>query len=87
MTINTCLSIITLNASGLNVPHLKDIEWQSRLKKTKQEPTIMLPARDPLQGKGYTQSEVKINTYDVSDAMLDCRNTKVKKTASLLLNN
>ena len=46
----------------------------------------MLPARDPLQGKGYTESEVKINMYDVSDAMLDCRNTKVKKTASLLLN-
>ena len=60
---------------------------ESVKKKTKHEPTIMLPARDPLQGKGYTQSEVKINTYDVSDAMLDCRNTKVKKTASLLLNN
>lgn len=39
MSISICLSIITLNASGLNVPlnvpHLKDIEWQSGLKKTK----------------------------------------------------
>lgn len=51
MTINTGLSIITLNASGLNVPHLKDIEWQSRLKKNKTRTHDNAACKRPTSGQ------------------------------------
>ena len=51
---NTYVSIITLNVNGLNaaMKRHKVADW---VKKIKQEPTILLPTRDPLQGKGHTK--------------------------------
>ena len=53
MTLNTYVSIITLNVSGLNAPIKRHrvADW------IRKEPTNMLPTRDPPQGQGHIQIE------------------------------
>ena len=63
MAINTYLSIITLNVNGLNalVKRHRVADW---IKKTKAY--NILPTRDPLQGKGHTQTESEEMEKDIS---------------------
>ena len=53
MAINTYLSIITLNVSGLNAP-IKRHRVADWIKKKKTGAYDMLPTGDPLWGKGHT---------------------------------
>ena len=62
MTLNTYLSIITLNVNGSNVPTKRHrvAEW---MKKTR--PIYMLPPRDPSQIQRYTQTKSKGMEKDI----------------------
>ena len=52
MATGSYLSIITLNANGLNAPTKRLAEWIQ-----KQDPLYMLSTRDSPQNKGHIQTE------------------------------
>ena len=78
MALNMCLSIITLNVTGLNVPTKRHMV--NEYKKTR--PIYTLPPRHPPQIKRYTQTKSKGMEKDIS-----CNWKKTKTWVAILISN